>query len=59
MKPYFPDDHDVLDFSVFAVFTEAQRLNQQQQQQIPQDERQKYDEEFAKQMQEYEEERKK
>lgn len=49
------DDHDVVDFSVYSLSTEAQRAANA----IPQDERSKYDQEFEKQMQDFEEERKK
>uniref|UniRef100_A0A914ZE35 L-type lectin-like domain-containing protein n=1 Tax=Panagrolaimus superbus TaxID=310955 RepID=A0A914ZE35_9BILA len=49
------DDHDILDFSVYSVLNEAPKPAQP----IPQDERQKYDAEFAKQMEQYEDERKK
>ncbi|KAI6229001.1 ERGIC-53-like protein [Aphelenchoides fujianensis] len=48
------DDHDVTDFSVYSLSTQAQRAANA----IPQDERTKYDAEFEKQMQEFEEERK-
>uniref|UniRef100_A0A915ERC1 L-type lectin-like domain-containing protein n=1 Tax=Ditylenchus dipsaci TaxID=166011 RepID=A0A915ERC1_9BILA len=51
------DDHDILDFSVYSLFTEADKT--QAQQQIPQDERTKYDAEFDNQMKKFEEERKK
>jgi mannose-binding lectin 1 len=50
------DDHDILDFSVYSVLNEAPKPAAQA---IPQDERQKYDAEFAKQMEQYEDERKK
>ncbi|CAD5205340.1 unnamed protein product [Bursaphelenchus okinawaensis] len=50
------DDHDVVDFSVYSLATQAQREASRA---IPQDERQKYDAEFEKQMHEFEEEKKK
>ncbi|CAD5208534.1 unnamed protein product [Bursaphelenchus xylophilus] len=50
------DDHDVVDFSVYSLATHAQREASRA---IPQDERQKYDAEFEKQMHEFEEEKKK
>jgi len=49
------DDHDVVEFSVYSLLSEAPKPAQP----IPQDERQKYDAEFQKQMEEYEQERKK
>lgn len=49
------DDHDVVDFSVYSLSTQAQRAANA----IPQDERAKYDQEFEKQMNEFEQERKK
>ncbi|KAI6208270.1 ERGIC-53-like protein [Aphelenchoides besseyi] len=49
------DDHDIVDFSVYSLSTQAQRVANA----IPQDERQKYDAEFERQMNEFEEERKK
>ncbi|KAH7728699.1 Ile-1 protein [Aphelenchoides avenae] len=51
------DDHDIVDFSVYSLTTAAER--QQQQPALPQEERQKYEQEFEKQMHEFEEERKK
>lgn len=51
------DDHDIVDFSVYSLATQAQR--EANARAIPQDERQKYDAEFEKQMQEFEEEKKK
>ncbi|CAB03169.1 L-type lectin-like domain-containing protein [Caenorhabditis elegans] len=50
------DDHDVLDFSVFSLFNEQQKPVPVAEQ-IPQQEKQKYDEEFERQMKEYEQER--
>ncbi|CAI5439022.1 unnamed protein product [Caenorhabditis angaria] len=47
------DDHDILDFSVSSLFGEQQKP-QPAAQQIPLQEKQKYDEEFEKQMKEYE-----
>lgn len=49
------DDHDVLDFSVYSLFNEAPRPATSQQ--LPQEEKQKYDAEFQQQMKEYEAER--
>ncbi|EGT54446.1 hypothetical protein CAEBREN_22656 [Caenorhabditis brenneri] len=50
------DDHDILDFSVFSLFNEQQKPVPVAEQ-IPQQEKQKYDEEFERQMKEYEQER--
>ncbi|VDK53705.1 unnamed protein product [Cylicostephanus goldi] len=47
-------DHDVLDFSVFSIQTDARASTPTA---IPQDEKSKYDEEFKKQMEEYEAEK--
>ncbi|GMT00565.1 hypothetical protein PENTCL1PPCAC_22739, partial [Pristionchus entomophagus] len=51
------DDHDVLDFSVYSLHSEAPRPSTSEQ--LPHDEKQKYDAEFEKQMHEYESERQK
>ncbi|EYB85583.1 hypothetical protein Y032_0295g1650 [Ancylostoma ceylanicum] len=48
------DDHDVLDFSVFSLHTETRPPTATH---IPQEEKTKYDEEFERQMKEYEAER--
>ncbi|VDK43452.1 unnamed protein product [Anisakis simplex] len=50
------DDHDVSEFSVFSLFTDQQKPPTAT---LPQEEKQKYDAEFEKQMQEYEKERQK
>uniref|UniRef100_A0A914RWD2 Uncharacterized protein n=1 Tax=Parascaris equorum TaxID=6256 RepID=A0A914RWD2_PAREQ len=50
------DDHDVTDFSVFSLFTDQQKL---QTATLPREEKQKYDAEFERQMQDYERERQK
>uniref|UniRef100_A0AC34G9L5 L-type lectin-like domain-containing protein n=1 Tax=Panagrolaimus sp. ES5 TaxID=591445 RepID=A0AC34G9L5_9BILA len=50
------DDYYILDFSVYSVFNEATKPAVQP---IPQDERQKNDAEFAKQIEQYKDERKK
>lgn len=51
------DDHDSTDFSVYALSTQAQHGITENT--IPKDERQKYDAEFERQMNEFEAERKK
>ncbi|KAF8368125.1 ile-1, partial [Pristionchus pacificus] len=51
------DDHDVVDFSVYSLHSDAPRPGTSQQ--LPQEEKQKYDAEFEKQMHEYESERQK
>ncbi|GMR53563.1 hypothetical protein PMAYCL1PPCAC_23758, partial [Pristionchus mayeri] len=51
------DDHDVVDFSVYSLHADAPRPATSQQ--LPQEEKQKYDAEFEKQMHEYESERQK
>lgn len=48
------DDHDVLDFSVSSLLTDARPAPGTP---LPQDEKAKYDEEFEKQMKEFEAER--
>ncbi|KAK6728490.1 hypothetical protein RB195_005868 [Necator americanus] len=48
------DDHDVLDFSVFSIHTDTRPPTATH---IPQEEKTKYDEEFERQMKEYEAER--
>ncbi|CAB3410836.1 unnamed protein product [Caenorhabditis bovis] len=50
------DDHDILDFSTYALFNSNQKPAPNAQQ-IPQQEKQKYDEEFERQMKEYEADR--
>uniref|UniRef100_F1L312 Protein ERGIC-53 n=2 Tax=Ascaris TaxID=6251 RepID=F1L312_ASCSU len=50
------DDHDVTDFSVFSLFTDQQKP---QTATLPREEKQKYDAEFERQMQDYERERQK
>lgn len=52
------DDHDITDFSVYSLASQAQR-EANAARAIPQDERQKYDAEFEKQMHDFEEEKKK
>ncbi|VDN36517.1 unnamed protein product [Gongylonema pulchrum] len=47
------DDHDIVEFSVFSLFPDGRPSPAA----LPQDEKQKYDAEFEKQMQEYEKER--
>ena len=51
------DDHDILDFSVSSIFTDQQKPAATEQ--LQKNAKQKYDEEFARQMKEYEEERQK
>ncbi|GMT28482.1 hypothetical protein PFISCL1PPCAC_19779, partial [Pristionchus fissidentatus] len=51
------DDHDVVDFSVYSLHSEAPRPATSQQ--LPQEEKQKYDAEFERQMHDYESERQK
>ncbi|KAK0422480.1 hypothetical protein QR680_007598 [Steinernema hermaphroditum] len=51
------DDHDVTDFSVYSLFAEHRQPAQQQQ--MPQEEKQKYDAEFERQMKDFESERQK
>uniref|UniRef100_A0A1I7ZA56 L-type lectin-like domain-containing protein n=1 Tax=Steinernema glaseri TaxID=37863 RepID=A0A1I7ZA56_9BILA len=51
------DDHDVTDFSVYSLF--AEQRQQPQQHQMPVEEKQKYDAEFERQMQDFEKERQK
>lgn len=57
MVSEFSDDHDVVDFSVYSLFNESPRTATGAQ--LPQEERQKYDAEFQRQMNEYEQERQK
>lgn len=49
------DDHDITDFSVYSLFTDHQKP----QVTLPHEEKQKYDAEFERQMQDYEKERQK
>ena len=49
------DDHDVLDFSAYTLFAEAQRPATETL--LPQAEKDKYDAEFERQRKEYEAER--
>ncbi|KHJ78152.1 Legume-like lectin family protein, partial [Oesophagostomum dentatum] len=48
------DDHDVLDFSVYSIHTDGRSPTATH---MPQDEKSKYDEEFERQMKEFEAER--
>lgn len=49
------DDHDIVEYSVYSLFTDRPAAPAA----LPQEEKQKYDAEFERQMQEYERERQK
>ncbi|VDM96758.1 unnamed protein product [Thelazia callipaeda] len=49
------DDHDIIEFSVFSLYTDRPQVAPT----LPQEERQKYDAEFEERMQEYEKQRQK
>lgn len=51
------DDHDVVEFSAYSLFTDAQQIERSRQ--ISEEERRKYDAEFQRQQQDFDEERKK
>lgn len=51
------DDHDIIDFSVYSLFTDQKNVETAAK--LPQEEKQKYDEEFERQMKDYEKEHQK
>lgn len=51
------DDHDVIDFSVYSLYLEQPRAESEVK--LPKEEKEKYDEEFERQMKDFEKERQK